>query len=339
MRTFFNFELAEYNSFKINIKAKKFIEFQDPLDYKLLKLKPSLFVPPIYILGGGFNSLFTKDFEGTILKISNKRLKVLEENDDFRVIEVGAGEDWNDLVNYCLINNLYGLENLIDIPGNVGSAPIQNIGAYGAEVSDVIESVNIYYLENGEPEIFTKKECEFGYRTSIFKTKLQGKVIIKSVIFKLFKSGKLKLDYGDIKKILEKNGITNPNIKDVAKAVSEIRSTKLPDPNIIGNAGSFFKNPIIDSEFHSELKASIPELISYPLEDGNYKIAAGWLIEKSGWKGRNMGSAAVHHQQALVLINSNGKATGKEIIDLANTIIEDVKEKFGVILEPEVNIN
>jgi UDP-N-acetylmuramate dehydrogenase len=338
MKTVFNFDITSYNSFKINVKTSKFIEFEDSADYRLLKDKPSLFVEPIYILGGGYNTLFTKDYEGTILKISNKGLKVIEDNPQFKIIEVGAGENWNDLIEYCLYHNLYGIENLIDIPGNVGSAPIQNIGAYGVEVADVIESVNTNRISNGESISYKKEDCQFGYRTSIFKTQLKNKSIIRSVIFKFKKQGELKIEYGDIKSLLEKNNIINPNLRDVANAISSIRAAKLPDPKDIGNAGSFFKNPIITAEEHAQLQEKFPNIISYKAGEGFHKIAAGWLIENAGWKGRYMNGAAVHHQQALVLINANGKVKGNEVLELAQAIIQDIKEKFNIELETEVNM-
>lgn len=338
MKTLFNFDLTSYNSFKINISAAKFIEFDSKEDYRILTDKPTIFEKPVYILGGGFNTLFTQNFEGTILKISNKGLRVIEDNDSFRKIEVGAGETWNDLVNYTLDNELYGLENLIDIPGNVGSAPIQNIGAYGAEIADSIESVNFHYFETGKECSFNNHECKFGYRSSIFKTELKGKVVIKSVIFKLYKKGELKLGYGDIKLCLKNKKIANPSIKDIASIVSGIRASKLPDPKEIGNAGSFFKNPIIDSRLFDELKNKYEDIVFYPLSDGKLKIAAGWLIERAGWKGRYKGNAAVHYKQSLVLININNKATGKDILDLAIAVIDGVYQKFQIRLEPEVNI-
>ncbi len=337
MRIERDFPLQPYNSFGINAKCSVFVEIEDILDYRLLIDKPKIFTPPYYILGGGNNSLFKSDFEGNIIKISNKGLKVLEDSPEFRIIEVGAGEDWNDLVNYCIQNHLYGIENLIDIPGNVGSAPIQNIGAYGAEVSTVIEKVHFFEVKTGKKGSFTNAECQFSYRNSIFKNDYRQQLIISSVIFRLAKNGQLNTSYGDINQTLNKLDRT-PTLKDLAHAVSQIRASKLPDPKKIGNAGSFFKNPIVNQEKLNDLLKEHPNIIYYPINNKEFKLAAGWLIDQAGWKGKQIENAAVHSKQALVLINATGEASGEEIMQLANSIIEDIKRKYDVVLEPEVNI-
>lgn len=338
MRITYSQELQKYNSFSIKAKAQRFIEFETAHDFRKVHEKKELFEIPFYILGGGNNTLFINDYEGNLLKISNKGLKVLEDNKHFRRIEIGAGEDWNDLVHYALNEGLHGLENLIDIPGNVGAAPIQNIGAYGAELADVIEAVRITHIHNGKEELLSKEDCSFSYRSSIFKTQLKNRVLVQSIILCLRKKADLKLSYGSITDTLAQMKIKNPTPRDVAQAVSKIRSSKLPDPRKIGNAGSFFKNPIVSAEHFVKIKEAFPNLISYPMDNDTYKLAAGWLIDQAGWKGKIMGEAAVHDKQALVLVNYRNRATGKEIMELAQAIINDIQKKFGVVLEPEVNV-
>jgi len=333
-----NKELKTFNSFKINAIASDFIELKSANDFhEVYKLKNEL-PNRIYILGGGNNSLFINDFNGVILKINNQGIEVLEEDNEKIILEVQAGVDWNDLVDLTLQNGYFGIENLIDIPGLVGSAPIQNIGAYGAEIKDVVQSVKFFDFEEGNFKIFSKEECKFGYRTSIFKNELKGKGIISSVIMQFKKEANLYYEYGNIKKSLEEHNISKPTQNQLAGIISEIRASKLPDPKVIGNAGSFFKNPIIDAKHHQKLIKQFPDAISFSLPKGKYKVAAGWLIDKAGWKGKEIGNVAVHSKQALVLINKTGKATGNELMILANSIIESVYKMFQIKLQPEVNI-
>jgi len=292
---------------------------------------------PLLILGGGSNILFTKDFEGIVVKISDKGIMKITETEEHVFLNVQAGVDWNEFVDYCLKNNHGGVENLALIPGNVGSSPIQNIGAYGAEVKDVIESVEVVNIETLQMFELTNDECKFGYRNSIFKNELKGKVIIVSVTFKLDKIHKLNLEYGALKQELKDRKIDKPTIQDVAKAVSDIRRCKLPDPKEIGNSGSFFKNPSLHNDAFTKLKSAFPDIPSYAQADNTFKIPAGWLIEQCGWKGHREGDTGVHAQQALVLVNY-GNATGKEILDLAKNIQKSVLDKFAVELEMEVNV-
>ncbi len=291
----------------------------------------------ILVLGGGSNLLFTEDFDGLVLHMVNKGIEVLEEDDEQVLVRVQAGEVWDDLVNWCTERGLYGIENLAAIPGSTGAAPVQNIGAYGAEVKDVIASVEMVLLESGELMTLTATECGFGYRTSIFKRDLRGRAIITSVVFRLQKSGVVNTGYGDVQKMLANLGVADPGPADVAAVIRTIRAAKLPDPAETGNAGSFFKNPVIDDAKADALLKSHPDLPCWPQPYGTVKVAAGWLIERCGLKGFRMGNVAVHDKQALVLVNC-GDATGIEVVILANHILKTVWLQFGIRLEPEVNI-
>lgn len=293
---------------------------------------------PTLILGGGSNLLFTKNPEGWIWKNEIKGIEILEETDDHVIIRSGAGENWHSFVLHCLRNNWGGLENLSLIPGKVGASPMQNIGAYGVEIKDVFHSLQAIRLSDGELIEFNQVDCAFGYRESVFKRKLKDQFVIVSVTYKLSRKNHLiKTGYGDIQKELEKSSIEHPTIQDVSNAVIAIRSSKLPDPNELGNAGSFFKNPVVSTSVADNLLEKYPELVHYPAGDSAVKLAAGWLIEKAGWKGFRRNDAGVHARQALVLVNY-GEATGKEIWQLSEDILQDVQAKFGVALEREVNI-
>ncbi len=332
-----NVPLKDFNTFGIEAKAvifaelHAFPEIQDFLD--IMRFRED----PLLILGGGSNILFTKDFKGIVVKISTKGIRKISETDDHVFVQVQAGEVWDDFVNYCLSMDYGGIENLALIPGNVGSCPIQNIGAYGVEVKDTIDSVEMVNIHNLQMSELSNSECRFAYRDSIFKHELKGKVIITSVIFKLTKKHTLHHHYGSIQDELKKLGINDPGIKDIARAVTNIRQCKLPDPKVIGNAGSFFKNPSLSEINFSKLKYSYPLIPSYKQGDGTYKIPAGWLIEHCGWKGFRDGDAGVHANQALVLVNY-GSANGQQIIELAKKIQQSISEKFGIGLEMEVNI-
>lgn len=293
---------------------------------------------PTLILGGGSNLLFTKDPEGWIWKNEIKGIEILDEASDHVIIRSGAGENWHSFVLHCLRNNWGGLENLSLIPGKVGASPMQNIGAYGVEIKDVFHSLQAIRLSDGELIEFNQAECAFGYRESVFKRKLKDQFVIVSVSFKLSrKDHQVKTGYGDIQIELEKASVEHPTIQDVSQAVIAIRSSKLPDPNELGNAGSFFKNPVVSTSVADSLLEKHPELVHYPAGDSAVKLAAGWLIEKAGWKGFRRNDAGVHARQALVLVNY-GEATGKEIWQLSEDILQDVQSKFGVTLEREVNI-
>lgn len=292
---------------------------------------------PFLILGGGSNLLPTNDFEGLVIRIANRGIALLEETSDTVLIGVQAGENWHELVIQCLKKGWFGIENLSLIPGSVGAAPMQNIGAYGVEVKQVIEHVHYYDLGKKEMKILSNAECRFGYRESIFKQELKDKAVIWQVDFRLSKQPSAKMEYGDIKAVLDGKGLLNPTPKDVSDAVIQIRQSKLPDPAEIGNAGSFFKNPVVDVAIYNVLKENYPEAPSYPAGDGLVKIPAGWLIEKAGWKGKTIGNYGVHARQALVLVNYGG-AKGSDIYQLAKDIQADVLAKFGVELQMEVNL-
>jgi UDP-N-acetylmuramate dehydrogenase len=288
------------------------------------------------VLGGGSNLLLLNDFDGLVIRINIRGIEHrISKNDVF--IEAGAGEVWNDLVNFCILRGYAGIENLSLIPGSVGASPIQNIGAYGVELKDVFHSCNAFDLPTGIFKTFSKEDCRFGYRESIFKNELKDQYIIVSVKFHLSLIQNFNLKYGVIEQELANRGITTPTLKDVSQVVSHIRVSKLPDPSTIGNAGSFFKNPVIDAEQFSYIESKFPEVIHYPATDGHIKLAAGWLIEQCGWKGKVTGNTGTWKNQALVLVNHGG-ATGEEIYAFSSQIIDSVYTKFGVTLQREVNI-
>ncbi len=332
-----NTSLLRYNTFGINAKAQQiiFLNSIDELDASLKLINDSN--KELLILGGGSNILFTQNFEGIALINNLKGIEVLSENENEIILKVGAGEIWHELVLYCVDNNYGGIENLSLIPGKVGASPMQNIGAYGVEVKDVITEVEAVELNNGKFKTFTNKECEFDYRSSIFKTTSKGKYLITSVNFRLSKNPQLNTTYGAINTELEQMQVKDLSIKAVSDAVINIRSSKLPDPKKIGNAGSFFKNPMISKSKMLELKAEFENIPIYTISDDAYKVAAGWMIEQCGWKGKTFDNYGVHKLQALVLVNYGG-ATGNEIYQLSEDILQSVKEKFGVELEREVNI-
>ena len=330
-----NFSLQQYNTFGVEAKTKYFAEVNSVEELKeTLRLSHS----PLLILGGGSNLLFTKDFEGLVIKLNLKGIteQILDEN--HVLVTAKAGENWHEFVQKTISENYGGLENLSLIPGNVGTCPIQNIGAYGTEIKDHFVACKALNIETLEIETIDLEQCKFGYRDSIFKTSSKGKYVILEVTFKLTtKNHHIKTEYGAISSELKNLGIENPTIQDVAKAVINIRQSKLPNPAETGNAGSFFKNPTIPLAQFEKLKEKFPEIQGYP--NGDFvKVPAGWLIENAGWKGKQIGNVASHKWQALVIINATGKATGKEIYDFSSQIINSVKEKYGIELEREVNI-
>jgi UDP-N-acetylmuramate dehydrogenase len=332
-----NFSLQAHNTFHINCSARYFSEINNINDLKELMEHSIYKKEPRLILGGGSNVLFTKDQPFLVMKNNLKGKELIAEDEKNCYVKIAAGEVWHESVIWCIQNNYAGLENLSLIPGRVGASPMQNIGAYGVEIKDVFESLEAINLEDGSRRTFTLNECEFGYRESVFKRKLKNKYFISSVTFKLSKKPNFNTSYGAIEKELQAMGVKDLSIKAVSDAVIRIRSSKLPDPNQLGNAGSFFKNPEIPASFVNELKQHYPELVVYELANGNYKVAAGWLIEHCGWKGKRLDDAGVHINQALVLVNY-GKASGNEIFDLSSSIIQSVKQKFNIELEREVNI-
>lgn len=330
-----NKSLLPYNTFRIDVKAKYFVEITSVDDLLLLINSDEFKTNAKFILGGGSNLLLTKDFDGIVIRLGIKGISVREEGDEIYV-EAGAAEVWNDFVQYNVNKGFAGLENLSLIPGTVGASPIQNIGAYGVEVKDTIHSVTAFHISTGEIKSFSNAECKFSYRESVFKNEWKGQYIIVSVIFKLSKIPNLKLHYGAIEEELNKRGIKNPTLRNVADVVSEIRVSKLPDPSTIGNSGSFFKNPIIEKLQFDKLIHQFPDVVNYPTPDGKVKLAAGWLIEQCAWKGKQIGNVGTWKNQALVIVNHGG-ATGKEIYDFSELIIQSVFDRFGVSLEREVN--
>ncbi len=329
-----NFSLKDYNTFGIDVKAKKFISITSMEQLREVLVSES----DIFLLSGGSNMLLTKDIDKTVVHVNLKGITILEESENQVVIEVLAGEDWHQFVLWCVNHDFGGIENLSLIPGNVGTCPIQNIGAYGVEVKDVIESVDAMEISTGKIQTFSNSECEFGYRNSIFKNALKDQLVITKVRFKLTKGAhKPNTSYGAIESELLKHNIENPTIKDISNAVITIRQSKLPDPKEIGNSGSFFKNPVIGTTHFENLKEKYPNIPCYIIDDNSIKVPAGWLIETAGFKGKRFGDAGVHNRQALVLVNY-GNASGQEIFELAKQIQSKIKIDFGVELEIEVNV-
>lgn len=329
-----NFSLLKFNTFGINVKASSFLEYSD-LDTLHKLYKNAAFSSPFLVLGGGSNILFTKNFEGLVIHPQNKGIKVIDDNHNTVLLKIAAGEVWDNVVEYAVNNKYYGIENLSLIPGNAGAAPIQNIGAYGIEIKDTIKHVEYFNIETGKIEQINNSGCKFGYRDSIFKNELKNKIIVTNLFLELSKTENYHIDYGNIKDELK--NFETINLKTVREAVINIRSNKLPDPAVVGNAGSFFKNPVVSKQLLLEIKADFAEVPSYELDFCRVKIPAGWLIEKCGFKGLKKGNAGVHEKQALVIVN-HGNATAQEIIDLSKEIIEKIQDRFGIDLEPEVNI-
>lgn len=330
-----NFPLKPYNTFSIDAKARFFnvFSFVEELEENLMIYSQY----PIFILGGGSNILFTKDYDGCVLKNEIKGMELQHEDAEHVYVKVGAGENWHQFVLHCIDHNWAGVENLSLIPGNVGAAPIQNIGAYGVELDDVFWSLESFHISERRIHTFTRADCEFGYRDSIFKNRYKDDFAILSVTVQLRKKPIFHTSYGAITEELEKMGVKDLSIKAVSQAVINIRSSKLPDPKTIPNAGSFFKNPEVPTEKYEELKTKFPDIVAYPLAKGTVKLAAGWMIEQCGWKGYRKGDAGCHAKQALVLVNY-GNAKGEEIYDLSEEILQSINKKFGVLLEREVNI-
>lgn len=331
-----NQPLKNLNTFGISVNAKFFAEILSEKDLATVFASDIVKANKLLVLGGGSNMLFIKDYEGLVLKVSIKGINVEEQGDDV-LVTAGAGEVWDVLVKYCVAKGYAGMENLTLIPGTVGASPIQNIGAYGVEVKDIFESCTAFEIATGEIRTFTKADCEFAYRESVFKGKLKGKFIVTSVTYRLSKKPNVQTHYGAINAELEKRGISEPTIADISEVVAAIRVSKLPDPSTIGNAGSFFKNPIIDQAVFEQLVSQFPDMPHYPAADGRVKLAAGWLIEACGFKGMVEGNTGTWKNQALVLVNHGG-ATGQEVYRFSETIINTVQQKFGVLLEREVNI-
>ena len=329
-----NYSLLKHNTFGIDAKCQRFIEYTSVEDAQQIvrSLKEEDY--PLLILGGGSNLLLTDDYKGTVL---HSGISFIEQLDEERV-RCGSAYVWDDFVEYCVSHELYGAENLSIIPGECGASAVQNIGAYGVEVKDLIEEVEAVEIATGEVHHFTKDDCEYSYRQSRFKREWRNKYLITSVTYRLSKAYHPKLDYGNIRTALTEQGIENPTAAELRQTITDIRNAKLPDPKIIGNAGSFFMNPIVPKAKYEELAALYEHLPHYTIDDDYEKIPAGWMIEQCGWKGKALGPAGVYDKQALVLVNLGG-ATGADIVRLYKTIQHDVKEKFGIEIHPEVNIS
>ncbi len=332
-----NRSLKEFNTFHVEAYAKYFCEVNDISELELLFADDRFSNEQKLILGGGSNLLFTKDFNGIVIKNNIGGIEVISENENEVMIKAGAGIDWDKFVEYTINAGFNGLENLSLIPGTVGASPIQNIGAYGVEVKDVIESVNGFMLDSLVQKSFSNSECKFGYRDSIFKNELKNKFIVISVIFKLSKNGKVKSDYEAIRNYISYNKTAEVTPEAIRNAVIEIRKSKLPDPNEIGNAGSFFKNPVISYEKFKKLKKQFPDLNGYKINDNSIKISAGWLIEKCELKGKRENNVGIYDKQALVIVNY-GTLSGKDILEFAQTVKAEVERKFSIDLIYEVNI-
>lgn len=331
-----NVSLKNYNTFGIEALCSYYAEFSGVEELCEI-IKSDIFKQnSLLVLGGGSNILLTKNFNGVVLKNNLKGIEQVKEEGDSIYVKGMAGEVWHNFVLFCVERNWAGIENLSLIPGCVGAAPMQNIGAYGVEIKDTFYELEAIDLKTGERRIFNNAECEFGYRESVFKNKYKGQYIIVSVTFKLSKKPLFNTTYGAIEQELKSMGVSQLTIKAISEAVIRIRKSKLPDPAKIGNAGSFFKNPVVSASLYNQIRSNYPAVVAYP--NGNqFKLAAGWLIENCGWKGFREGDYGVHALQSLVLVNYS-KATGTEIYNLSERILQSVKQKFGVVLEREVNI-
>ena len=328
-----NYSLLRHNTFGIDAKCKRFIEYSSVEEAQQVAEMITDADQPLLILGGGSNLLLTGDYNGTVL---HSGIRFLEQTDECHV-RCGSGFIWDDVVDYCVANNLYGAENLSIIPGEVGASAVQNIGAYGAEAKDLIECVEAVEIETGQICRFTNTECAYSYRQSKFKHAWKNRFLITAVTYKLSKTYNPKLDYGNIRVALAAKGIDNPTAMQLRETIIDIRNAKLPDPKVLGNAGSFFMNPVVPTHKYNQLAQQYVGMPHYTIDSEDEKIPAGWLIEQCGWKGKALGKAAVHNKQALVLVNCGG-ATGSEVVQLYKTIQHDVKQKFDIEIKPEVNI-
>ena len=327
-----------YNTFALPATADRYLVVTDKQQLLDLIAEGSLANTPFFILGGGSNVVFTSHYRGTILHLENKGIHLLDPDPatGSLLIEAAAGEEWDAFVRHCIANHWHGAENLTAIPGTVGAAPVQNVGAYGIEAKDIIHSVRTIHAATGRERIFTNAECHFGYRSSIFKEELKGQYIVWSVTFRIRSDFAPYIQYKALADALAAAGTVHPTPTQLADTIAALRWSKLPRPEETGSAGSFFKNPIVTPEHYEQLKALYPDIVAFPVPDG-YKLAAGWLIERAGWKGRSLGRCGVYHKQALVLVNLGG-CTGGEVVALADAVTADVRQRFGVTLEKEAII-
>lgn len=335
MKRYENFPLQHHHTFGMDVHAALFVEYDTVDELRHLLLSPDFerYRHRFLHIGAGSNLLFKSDYDGLVMHSAIRDLSLVAETPDSVLLRVGSGYVWDDFVSYCVGHSLAGVENLSAIPGEVGASAVQNIGAYGVEVCDVIERVETLGLDT-TPRHFTCEECQYGYRDSIFKRELRGQYIVTHVVYRLTKTPSYRLDYGDLRSRVESQGA--PTLDAVRQAVTTIRDSKLPDPRVTGNAGSFFTNPVIPRSHYEKLLATYPDMPSYPIDESHVKVPAGWLIEHTGWKGRSLGHAAVHDRQALVLVNKGG-ATGAEVMELAQRICHDIYQKYGIQIVPEVN--
>lgn len=331
MKDLKNYSLKLHNTFGIDAKCSRFVEFAHEEEVVKFVTGGEL-TEPFFVLGGGANILFTKDFNGTILHSAIKDV-----HRDGNLLRFGSGVEWDSVVSYAVENGLYGSENLSIIPGDVGASAVQNIGAYGVEVKDLITAVEAIDLKTGEKVVFENSDCEYGYRQSKFKNEWKGRYFITYVTYRFEKEFRPKLEYGNILSYLESHGINKPTAQELRNAIIEIRNSKLPDTKVLGNGGSFFINPIVGRAKYEELRTNYPEMPHYTIDEEHEKIPAGWLIEQCGWKGKSLGRAGVYEKQALVLVNRGG-ASGEEILNLCRAICDDVKKQFDIEIHPEVNI-
>lgn len=335
MKELYNCSLLPYNTFGMDVKASRFVEYASVEELRGLWNAEREAVARALHIGGGSNLLFASDYEGLILHSAIKGYTVVKETEEEVEVRVGAGEVWDDFVAYTVANGWYGAENLSLIPGEVGASAVQNIGAYGVEAKDLIVSVDTFGLETGEERRFMQEECRYAYRESVFKQELKGKYAVTFVTYRLKKHPVFHLEYGNIRAELEKQGC-QVDLENVRRIIIAIRQAKLPDPKVLGNAGSFFMNPVVPKMQLEALLVQYPDMPHYPVDDAHVKIPAGWMIDRCGWKGKRVGHAGVHEKQALVLVNCGG-ATGKEVMHLAEEIVASVRERFGVTVRPEVN--
>lgn len=340
MRDIKDFQLLEYNTFGIEGKCKRFCEFDSIDELRSILDTITDADHPLMVLGGGSNLLLTKDFPGTVLHsniVTDPHILIVDDDSNDVFVTVGSGMIWDKFVDFCIQNNIYGCENLSLIPGTVGASVVQNIGAYGVEVKDIVDKVETIEIATGRKRVFNNSECQYGYRHSRFKGEWKGQYVVTGVTFRLSSVFIPRLDYGNIREELRREGIETPNGRQLRDAIIRIREAKLPDPTVEGNAGSFFMNPVVDKAKYESLAVQYPDMPHYTVDDSHEKIPAGWLIDRCGWKGKTVGRAGVHDKQALVLVNRGG-ATGEEIVNLCNLIRKDVLDKFGIEINPEVNI-
>ena len=336
MTEYTDYSLLPHNTFRMDVKAARFMEYSSEEELTAFLASGGLTSPYLHI-GGGSNLLFLSDYPGLVLHSSVKGVETAAETDERVELRVGSGVVWDDFVAYTVEKGFYGAENLSLIPGEVGASAVQNIGAYGVEVKDLVVSVDAVEAATGKKRRFTREECRYAYRDSIFKKELKGRYFVTYVTYRLSKLPVFHLDYGNVRAELEKDGM-EPTLANVRRVIAAIRSNKLPDPKVTGNAGSFFMNPVVSQEQFDRLQAEYSEMPSYRLDGNRVKIPAGWLIERCGWKGKALGPAAVHDRQALVLVNRGG-ATGRDVLRLADEVARSVKERFGIEISPEVNLS